>query len=116
MKRILTFLLTLTVLFSNISISKLDTYAADGTVKIFLGDNDTPRHHISINIGEESETISYSVNDDVNVDKGTFVAEDFKDGQGDSVTFKITQSNKTCKISGLKEGTGVLSLNITTKS
>ena len=36
MKKILTFLLAITVLFSSVDVSSINIYAADGTVKIFL--------------------------------------------------------------------------------
>ena len=114
MKRILKLLLILTVLFSNISICKLDTYAADGTVNIFLGDSSEPRHHISLNISDVTETISYEVEGGKRVKQSDYSAGDF--GSGKACFEVVDEKSGKCKLKGLLEGTGVLKLNITTES
>lgn len=105
MKRILKLLLIITVLFSNISICKLDTYAADGTVKIFLGDNDTPRHHKAIEEGGLSEYLSFELNDG-KVKSSSFTS-------GNTSLFKIEEINGKTYVRGVKEGTGYVTLTVT---
>lgn len=103
-KRVLAIILLATVLFSNISIGTVDTYAADGTVKIFLGDSDTPRHHKAIEEGGLSEYLTFELND------GKVKSSSF--ASSNTSLFKIEMINGKTYIRGIKEGTGYVILTV----
>lgn len=103
-KRVLAIMLLATVLFSNISIGTVDTYAADGTVKIFLGDSDTPRHHKAIEEGGLSEYLTFELND------GKVKSSSF--ASSNTSLFKIEMINGKTYIRGIKEGTGYVILTV----
>lgn len=105
-KKILSLLLVLAVLLSSISINSSNTYAADGTVKIFLGDSDTPRHHKAIAEGSRSEELSFELKE------GTVKTSSFSSDNPDS--FKIVKENGKTYIDGISEGVGYVTLNIET--
>lgn len=104
-KRIITILLLITVLFTGISVNNISTYAADGTVIIFLGDSDTPRHHKAIEEGELSEYLSFELNDGA-VKSSSFTS-------GDTSLFKIEKIDGKTYVRGIKEGTGYVTLTVT---
>ncbi len=105
-KKFLSLLLALTVLFSSISVHSTNIYAADGTVKIFLGDSDTPRHHKAIAEGSRSEELSFALKE------GTVKTSSFSSDNTNS--FKIVKENGKTYIEGIKEGVGYVTLNIET--
>ena len=103
-KRVLAIVVLAIVLFSNISIGTVDTYAADGTVKIFLGDSDTPRHHKAIEEGGLSEYLTFDLND------GKVKSSSF--ASSNTSLFKIEMINGKTYIRGIKEGTGYVILTV----
>lgn len=106
MKKILTFLLAITVLFSSVDVSSINIYAADGTVKIFLGDSTTPRHHKAIAEGSRSEELSFELKDG-KVKKSAYSSDN-------PSSFKIVEENGKNYISGISEGVGYVTLSIET--
>lgn len=106
MKKILTFLLAITVLFSSVDVSSINIYAADGKVKIFLGDSTTPRHHKAIAEGSRSEELSFELKDG-KVKKSAYSSDN-------PSSFKIVEENGKNYISGVSEGVGYVTLSIET--
>ena len=105
-KKILSLMLVLTVLFSSIGIDSRDICAADGTVKIFLGDDTTPRHHKAIAEGSRSEELSFELKE------GTVKKSSYSSDNPNS--FKIVKENGKTYIEGIKEDVGYVTLNIET--
>lgn len=105
-KKILILLLALTVLFSSINITSNNIYAADGTVKIFLGDGTTARHHKAIAEGSRSEELSFELKEGT-VRKSSYTSDN-------PTSFQIVEENGEIYISGIREGVGYVTLNIET--
>lgn len=83
-----------------------EIFAADGTVKIFLGDSTVPRHHKAIVECGKSEELFFKLK------KGTVKSSSFKSDNENS--FKISKNNGKEYIDAIKEGTGYVILTIKT--
>lgn len=82
-------------------------YAADSTVKIYLGDSKTARHHRAEALGNTTEQISYEVTG-YTVKSATYTSSN-------PTSFRvINEIDGTCNVETLKEGTGDLILTIKT--
>lgn len=82
-------------------------YAADSTVKIYLGDSKTARHHRAEALGNTTKQFSYEV-------KG-YTVKSAKYTSSNPTSFRvINEIDGTCNVETLKEGTGDLILTIKT--
>lgn len=82
--------------------------AADNTVKIFIGDSKTPRHHRAVELGTETEELSFSL-------KGEKVkSSSYASNNPTSFKIKNTTEGK-CIVEGVAEGTGLVTLTVKTE-
>lgn len=88
-------------------IGKNTAAAADNTVKIHIGDSDAARHHMAIAIGGTSAEYRFTV-------KGYEVKTSSYTSSNDAIFRIISTSPGKCKVIGVKEGTGMLTLTIKT--
>lgn len=81
--------------------------AADGTVKIYIGDSTTARHHMAIAQGDTSEEYHFEI-------KGhTAKSSTYRSSNPSS--FRITETGTgTCKVAAVSEGSGLVTLTIQT--
>ncbi len=81
--------------------------AAASTVKIYIGDSKTARHHMAITQGELSDEYSFSVKDH-EVKSSSYVSSN-------PASFQITAAGSgTCKVKAVAEGTGFVTLTVKT--
>ena len=81
--------------------------AANSTVKIFIGDGTSARHHMSMTKGNTSEEFRFEL-------KG-YEAQSSTYNSSNPSTFRIISTgNGTCKVEGIEEGTGLITLTIQT--
>lgn len=80
--------------------------AANGDLKIYIGDEKTARHHRALVLGSQSDVFSFVLS------TGTVKSCEFK-SSNESIFKVITVSSRKCKIESVKEGTGWLILNVT---
>lgn len=82
-------------------------FAADDTVRIYIGDDPDTRHHMSLTIGGISDEYRYKL-------KG-YQAKSSAYSSSDESVFQIVKTGDgKCKVKGLKEGTGWVILTIKT--
>lgn len=82
--------------------------AADSTVKIFIGDSKTPRHHRAVELGTETEELSFSL-------KGEKVkSSSYASNNPTSFKIKNTTEGK-CIVEGVAEGSGLVTLTVKTE-
>ena len=82
--------------------------AANGTVKIFIGDGTSARHHMSMTKGSVSEEFRFEL-------KGYEAKSSTYIGSNPSAFKIINTGNGTCKVEGIAEGTGLLTLTVQTR-
>lgn len=83
--------------------------AADNTVKVYIGDSTTARHHRAMALGTISDTFSFSIA------SGTVSSSSF--ASSNESAFKIVnQQNGTCQVQTVAEGTGYVNLTVQTTS
>lgn len=81
--------------------------AADSTVKIYIGDSKTARHHMAIALGNTSDEYSFEV-------KGHEVKSSSYTSSN-TASFRIAEAGAgTCKVTTVAEGTGVVTLTVKT--
>ncbi len=101
------FVLLLASLFAGVMADKHTAAAAESTVKIFIGDSKTARHHMAIVQGELSDEYSFSVKGH-EVKSSTYTSSN-------PTSFQITAAaNGTCKVKAVSEGTGLVTLTVKT--
>lgn len=82
--------------------------AADSTVKIFIGDSKTPRHHRAVELGTETEELSFSL-------KGETVKSSSY-ASNNPTSFKIRNTTEgKCIVEGVAEGSGLVTLTVKTE-
>ena len=107
-KNIVAIMLMLAIVGSNIEVIHTTVYAANGTIKIYIGDSKTVRHHKAIGLGERTEEISFKLND------GTVKTSNYE--SSNPTSFKIVNTGEgKCIVEALKEGTGLVILTVKTK-
>ncbi|MCI9617633.1 MAG: hypothetical protein HFG31_06470 [Eubacterium sp.] len=108
MKKLIMIVLTMVLIVSVVQVSKTKVKAADGTVKIFLGNSTTPRHHKAVALGEETEELSFSVKNE------TVKSSSYTSNNPASFKIKNTTEGK-CIVETVSEGTGLVTLTVKTK-
>ena len=82
-------------------------FAANSTVKIFIGDGASARHHMSMTKGSTSEEFRFEL-------KGYETKSSTYTSSNPSA-FRIVNTGKgTCKVEGIAEGTGLVTLTVKT--
>lgn len=101
------YMLVITIVLTSFTLDSFSIYAADSTVQIYIGESTTPRHHVSMAVGNTSEEYHYKL-------KG-YEEKSSSFSSSDKKVFKIIdEKNGTCKIKAVGEGTGYLILTINT--
>lgn len=101
-------MLTMALIVSIVQVNKTNVNAADGTVKIFLGDSTTPRHHKAVALGEETEELSFSVKNET-VKNSSYASNN-------PASFKIRNTTEgKCVVETVSEGTGLVTLTVKTE-
>ena len=94
-------------LFPGVMIGCRVVSAAESTIKIYIGDSKTARHHMAIVQGELSDEYSFSVKGH-EVKSSTYTSSN-------PTSFQITAAaNGTCKVKAVSEGTGLVTLTVKT--
>ena len=87
---------------------EVNVKASNGTVKWFIGDSNTPRHHKAIPMGDSTEELSFSIKDET--------VKSYKYVSDNTSSFKIKNtSNGRCIVETISEGTGYVILTVNTK-
>lgn len=82
-------------------------FAADSTVKIYIGDSTTARHHMAIVQGDTSEEYHFEL-------KG-YTAKSSTYRSSNPASFRITETGAgTCRVEAVAEGSGLVTLTIQT--
>ncbi|MCM1179920.1 MAG: Ig-like domain-containing protein [Clostridium sp.] len=82
-------------------------FAANNTVKIYIGNDKDARQHMSMAVGDVSDEYRYTVT-------GYTVKSGVYSSSNESVFQIVKTGNGKCKVKGLKEGTGWVVLTIKT--
>lgn len=97
----------LVIFFIGIMINSQVVFAADNTVRIYIGSGEDARHHMALGVGDISDEYRYEL-------KG-YQAKSSVYSSSDASVFQIVKTGDgKCKVKGLKEGTGYVVLTIKT--
>lgn len=83
--------------------------AANNTVSIYIGDGEDARHHMSLDIGGMSDEYRFEL-------KGYEAKSSVYTSSDESIFQIVKTGDGKCKVKGLKEGTGWVTLTIKTTS
>ncbi|MDE6434394.1 MAG: Ig-like domain-containing protein [Lachnospiraceae bacterium] len=99
--------LLLVILFIGLITNGQIAFAADNTVRIYIGNGTDTRHHMSMSVGSISDEYSYTL-------KGYTAKSSVYSSSNEAVFQIVKTGDGKCKIKGLKEGTGWVVLTIKT--
>ncbi len=95
------------ILFIGVITNSQIVFAADNTVRIYIGDGADARHHMALGVGDVSDEYRYEL-------KG-YQAKSSAYSSSDPSVFRVVKTGDgKCKVKGLKEGTGWVILTIKT--
>lgn len=108
MNRMISIVMVVALLvFSGADLSVCTVYAAKSTLKLYLGNSKTARHHKAVAQGEQTEELSFELKD------GTVKSSSYS--SNNPTSFKIVNTAKgKCVVEALKEGTGLVTLTVKT--
>lgn len=106
LKKILLFLLP--VMLFTVFPAKVQTVsAADSTLSIYIGEGTESRHHLTLGEGDTSDECRYQI-------KGYQAKSSAYSTNASSVLQILETGTGKCKVKGLKEGTGLVTLTVKT--
>lgn len=109
LKRMVSIVMVLVlIVLSGNSVEQVKVYAADSTIKIFIGDSTTARHHKAVALGEQTEELSFSLKNE------TVKSSSYTSSNPSSFKIKNTTEGK-CIVETVSEGTGLVTLTVKTK-